>query len=262
MAKKENNINIEDLFDQGLTKDQAKKIFNKAIQTVEDKGYQKNLTKMFTYASETGGDLFPKMSIKDKHSLLTQCDEYLNKWCKKYVNDRQNPALQRPLKNYGERDSALIERVATNTGMPKSTLNDYLIGHFIYMSAENMNGEILEEYLAEVLEPHGWIWCAGSTFRAVDFCYLEENNNILLQVKNKYNTENSSSSAIRNGTEIKKWNRLTSPKKATGLDRPLPNWKTLIELINAPDELAEMLSEEKYLEYIKNNSTKELDTLE
>ena len=35
--------------------------------------------------------------------------------------------------------------------MIKKVLNDYLRGHFLYMSAENMNGSILEEYLAEVL---------------------------------------------------------------------------------------------------------------
>lgn len=80
-------------------------------------------------------------------------------------------------------------------------------------------------------------------------------------LKNKYNTENSSSSAIRAGTEIKKWNRLKKPRVATGLDIPIPNCRALTELINADDILLELLTEENYLEYIRMNSTRYLDSL-
>lgn len=256
------NINIEDLIEKGLTIEEAKTSFNETIKKITSKDYQITLTKMFNYALDTGGSLFTKIKVEKDSSSFVMCNDYLNQWCKKYINDRENPALKRPLKNYGQHDSALIERVAINTGMPPSTLNDYLVGHFIFMSAENMNGSILEEYLAEVLEPTGWIWCAGSTFRAVDFCYLDENNTILLQVKNKYNTENSSSAAIRVGTKIQKWNRLNNPRVATGIHTPIPNWKKLAQLIEAPSSIADLLTEEKYLEYIRKNSTKELETLE
>ena len=81
-------------------------------------------------------------------------------------------------------------------------------------------------------------------------------------MKNKYNTENSSSSAIRSGTEIKKWNRLKRPNKTSGLYTPIPNWEELINLVDAPESLKSLLTEEKYLEYIRNNSTKEIDTLD
>lgn len=260
MAKR--NINIEDLLNDGLTIEQAKNVFNEVILTVENENYKQNLSAMFLFALEDDPSLFTMIKIEETQSLIEECNEYVSKWCKKYCTDRENPALQRPLKNYGERDSALLERVAVNTGVDKTTLENYIVGHFIYMSAENMNGSILEEYLAEVLEEYGWIWCAGSTFRAVDFCLLNPENIILLQIKNKYNTENSSSSAIRLGTEIKKWNRLQKPRAATGKYNPIPNWKTLVELIGAESELAELLSEEKYLEYIRLNSTKGLATLD
>lgn len=255
-------MNIEDLLSEGLTNKVAKDTFYKIIDSVENEKYKGNLTEMFLFALKSGGSLFTKIKIDEELLLQNKCEQYLIQWCKKYCDDRENPALQRPLKNYGERDNALIERVAANTGVDKDVLENYIVGHFIYMSAENMKGVILEEYLSDILEPFGWIWCAGSTFRAVDFCYLDPNDTILLQIKNKYNTENSSSSAIRIGTEIKKWNRLSRPKISTGIDKPMPNWSTLIKLINANEKLSELLTENKYLEYIRKNSTKDLDTLD
>src|SRR6202453_1801536 len=87
-------------------------------------------------------------------------------------------------------------------------------------------------YLAEKLEPSGrsggrspysesyyagWIWCSGTSVKAVDFIHYDEKNNEwnLLQVKNRDNTENSSSSKIRDNTTIKKWFRTYSQRDTT-----------------------------------------------
>lgn len=258
------NTNIQNLLNNGLNKKKATQIFNSIINlssTFCNKKYNSNLTKMFNYALSHDTSLFPNIRVEKDPNLTKRFKEYISNWCNKYYENRNNPALQRPLKNYGEKDPALIERVTANTQQKKSVLHNYLEGHFIYMSAENMNGNILEEYLAQVLEPYGWIWCAGTTFKAIDLCYLKQNHEILLQVKNKYNTENSSSSAIRNGTKIIKWSRLQRPKKKTGLDRPIPNWEQLAKITNANDALSKLLTEKKYLDYIKKNSTTKIDTL-
>jgi hypothetical protein len=81
--------------------------------------------------------------------------------------------------------------------------------HLLSMNAENMVGDILERYLASILEPEGRIWCSGAVVKAVDFIKPEsaEHGWRLLQVKNRDNSENSSSSAIRAGTNIEKWFR-------------------------------------------------------
>lgn len=253
---------FESILDEGLSYEQASTLFNEIIAEVEKEEYREKLSILFYYALENGPSLFTGISIIISDDPLVMAKDYLVKWCKKYVNDRENPALEKPLKTFGEKDSALTTRVAANTEIDDVELLDtYLLGHILYMSAENMNGSILEEYLAEVLEPQGWLWCAGSVYRAVDFCYLSDSP-ILLQVKNKYNTENSSSSAIRIGTEIKKWNRLNKPKKITGLDTPTPNWEALILMTKADENLAKKLTEESYLEYIDLNSTRELLTLD
>ncbi|MFM7980465.1 MAG: SinI family restriction endonuclease, partial [Candidatus Fonsibacter sp.] len=58
------------------------------------------------------------------------------------------------------------------------------------------------------------------------------------QIKNRDNSENSSNSAIRNGTEIKKWFRSFSRTGAT-------NWSKL------PVEMSQYgLSEEGFMEFV------------
>ncbi|MEK4090855.1 MULTISPECIES: SinI family restriction endonuclease [unclassified Viridibacillus] len=249
---------FEYILEKGLTIEQAKSAFEFAENLVVKENHRNNLTDMFNFALNNDTSLFTVLSFEEG-DLENMAREYLTKWSNSYELGRTNLAIKRPLKNYGEKDAALTKRITSNTEEDEETINKYLLGHYLYMSAENMNGIILEEYLAEVLEPHGWIWCAGSTFRAIDFCYLGEEN-ILLQVKNKYNTENSSSSAIRNGTEIKKWQRLNRPRVATGLNNPIPNWEALRVLVQADEDLKLQLTEEKYLQYIIENSTKEIET--
>lgn len=103
------------------------------------------------------------------------------------------------------------------------------------MAAENLLGALLERYIAEYLEPKGWVWCAGNTARSVDFLYHDLS--LALQIKNRSNSENSSSAAIRQGTDIKKWFRINANNERT-------NWE------NFPN--AEGLSEEGFYGYIEN----------
>ena len=114
--------------------------------------------------------------------------------------------------------------------------------HLLSMGAENLVGELLERYLASIMEPRGWIWCSGSMVKAVDFIKPPINRSAnwsLLQVKNRDNSENSSSSAIRNGTSISKWFRTFSRKRAT-------NWDAF------PDEdVRRYVSEEGFNEYVR-----------
>ncbi|QIW16514.1 hypothetical protein A4G20_09280 [Pasteurellaceae bacterium RH1A] len=252
------NKSLDELVVLGL--DTISNLFHQTVVSqVTNTQHQNRLKALFDFALHNEISLFPKIKIEDSDDIKQLCTEYLQRWCKKYTLSRDSSALQRPLKNYGEQDAALLQRVSASTDQSDEILQYYLTGHYLYMSAENMNGAILEEYLAQVLESHGWYWCAGSVFRAVDFCYFNENSIILLQVKNKYNTENSSSSAIRAGTEIKKWNRLKRPK--AGSFKPESNWQELHVLISANAELVAQLTEEKYLDYIQKNSTREIESL-
>jgi hypothetical protein len=78
-------------------------------------------------------------------------------------------------------------------------------GHRLSMSAENILGLLLEEFLSEELAAFGWHCCWGETLRSVDFV---NDDGRLMQVKNRSNSENSSSSRVRIGTAIEKWFRV------------------------------------------------------
>jgi hypothetical protein len=73
------------------------------------------------------------------------------------------------------------------------------------MSAENILGLLLEEFLAQQLADFDWYCAWGETVRSVDFCQAQGG---LLQIKNRSNSENSSSSRVRIGTDIEKWYRV------------------------------------------------------
>lgn len=118
-------------------------------------------------------------------------------------------------------------------------LDQIKVDHALSMGAENMVGDILERYIATVLEPKGWIWCSGSVLKSIDFIKRTKTEWILLQIKNRDNSENSSSSAVRKNTTILKWFRTFAKTGKT-------NWE------NFPDpEVAKHLSEKDFLAFVK-----------
>ena len=100
------------------------------------------------------------------------------------------------------------------------------IEHQHSMCAENCVGALLERYLDSILRQQGWHWCCGDFVKAVDFIRINTDGTWLaLQIKNRDNSENSSSSAIRNGTPIQKWFRSFSKSGET-------NWGNLPALMH------------------------------
>ena len=241
---------------------QLKDLFNSVVQeTTEQTEYIYNLTKLFSFALDHDRKLITNHNITKNETRDYQLREFITNWCNGYISEKSQPASQRPLKNKGEKDPALIKRVNTAKKLESGkTLNDYLLGHQLYMSAENTNGKVLEEFLASILEKVGWIWCAGATIMAIDFIKITNDDYKMLQIKNKYNTENSSSNKIRTGKPIHKWYRLKKPSTKDPY-RPRENWTALLEELNLDsysekqkEFLIDNLTEEKYLQYIANNT--------
>lgn len=122
-----------------------------------------------------------------------------------FVEGRKLMPLKQPQTNI---DPLVFEILHYYFGVPSQQLELGKVLHLQAMVAENSVGLLLERFIASVLEPHGWIWCSGSTVRAVDFICPQPL--LLVQVKNRDNSENSSSSAIREGSQIQKWFRMYS----------------------------------------------------
>lgn len=190
--------------------------------------------------------LFPTNNINSK---VTSLQEYLDKWVKRYRQAYANrPSLRKSGKVGTVPDPIINTIIETRLDelMTSEEAAAIVSGHRLAMSAENIVGAILEEYLAERLKPFGWYCAWGETIRIVDFC---SKNGDLLQVKNRDNTENSASGAIRDGTEIQKWFRGKSKSGKT-------NWESL-KVITGCDRL----SEDDFTEFVRELLRKNPDVL-
>ncbi len=184
-------------------------------------------------------EAFPKLG-KKVIDLSTEgsLNSYLKPYISRYFADKQAELFLKEVSTIADPAVDVILQAFAKLQNTKEVSNH----HRKAMAAENLLGSLLERYLAENLEPHGWVWCAGNTVRAVDFLTLDLTT--VLQVKNRDNSENSSSSAIRQGTTIKKWFRVFS---ATGKT----NWTAF------PANLPQRLSEEGFYEYIEKYAKKQ-----
>lgn len=184
------------------------------------------------------------------HRFKSQNSDHINyiNWEKiqhYFVEGRKLMPLSFPQTNL---DALIYQILNTYYDVSVNQLDQAYTYHLQAMAAENSIGLLLERFIASVLEPIGWIWCSGSAVRAVDF--IEPYTGILLQIKNRDNSENSSSSAIRQGSHIIKWFRLYSKKP--GVD----NWASFPLPENQKD-LTAFLNEGQFL----NFATKQLEQL-
>lgn len=204
-----------------------------------------NLEQIFAVAL-SNRSLFPDMNLVDGSTYRN----YIDKWIEKYLSAEKSSTQNRHAKPKGScSDPAVkaIVKIATGVSEEEATLQES--HHNLFMSAENVQGALLEEYIDSVISKHGWIWCKGNVLRAVDFC-LPHPEVRLLQVKNKSNSENSASSAIRSGTSIEKWHRLGT-KTEGGRKVPVYRWDDLNKIIESTSGQPCRLSEQKYVQYIE-----------
>ncbi len=147
-------------------------------------------------------------------------------------------------------DTMVSEVMQAAYGYSAAECERIKLEHQHAMCAENCVGALLERYLDSVLRAHGWHWCCGDFVRAVDFLRpLPAGGWMLLQIKNRDNSENSSSSAIRQGTPIQKWFRTYSRTGAT-------NWS------NVPAAMQGLgLSEAGFVQFVRQYLAQEQQRL-
>lgn len=203
---------------------------------------------------------FPDINFSDKESPTIK--EYIRRWMSKYKDAISNPPSKRYASPKSSCTDPIISHIVLNaTNDLVDTKERAKIGekvHNLYMSAENVQGNLLEEYISQKIKPYGYLWCAGEILRSIDFCAVD--GSLLLQIKNKSITENSSSNKVRVGTDIKKWYRLGT-KKVNGMPQPNFRWDVLNELINNNSKCSNSLpkcnmSEEDYKSFITTVANK------
>ena len=155
---------------------------------------------------------------------------YIDRWVKSYSDALNNPPSRRTANPKSAcTDPAIAVIVRATQGMTEEQSTTGENNHNLFMSAENIQGNLLEEYIASKARPYGFLWCNGNVLRAIDFC--NSDGSFFLQIKNKSNTENSSSSNIREGTTIEKWYRLGTRTRG-GVKYPDFKWASLNTLIS------------------------------
>lgn len=136
-------------------------------------------------------------------------DEAREDFIKKFMKGYKNRPSVRHSNPTNTKPDPIIDHII-KARIPNFTKKDIELiqfGHRLSMAAENILGLILEEYIHSRSIKNGWSCCWGNSIPAVDFCSKDGK---LLQIKNRSNTENSSSSKIRKGTEIEKWYRVNA----------------------------------------------------
>lgn len=168
-------------------------------------------------------------------------EDFMKKWSRKYINGFKNrPSLRTSNPIGTQHDPILDEIIAARIPHTTEDLESIRYGHRLAMSAENIAGSLLEEYIATELLKYKWHCCWGETMKSIDFC---NENGELLQIKNSDNSENSSSKTVRDGTSIKHWFRRFSRTGAT-------NWPALNELVGIKDK-KDMLTEDSFTEFVR-----------
>lgn len=156
----------------------------------------------------------PALAIAIK-SLETGSSEYYEGLATRFARGRAPKKPQRPSTVADDFVGLVLQHYFE---IPAKELPRIQLTHALSMGAENIIGDLLERYLASRLEPLGWVWCSGATIRSVDFIKPPTKAKglwTLLQVKNRDNSENSSSSAIRSGTAIQHWHRSFSRRSGS-----------------------------------------------
>lgn len=150
----------------------------------------------------------PELAPKRKSKKLTS-SEVIFKWVMKYKAGYEASISKRPSNLPGTMPDPIINLIIKEIlpHLSDPTLNKILYAHRLSMSAENILGLLLEEYLAINLLAYKWHCAWGESIKSVDFC---SEDGQLLQVKNRSNSENSSSSKVRSGTKIFKWFRINA----------------------------------------------------
>lgn len=203
-------------FNSDLAKTIATKIATKKEQNLID-----SFVEICAFLAESPDSL--SWQGKDKPSILTE--EGLNKLAEKYFAGYRKIDL--PVQPTTIPDEMVSLIMKEFYGYSDKDCQRIKIEHQQSMCSENCVGNLLERYLNSVLINHGWYWCCGDFVKAIDFLSKDESGVwIALQIKNRNNSENSSSSAIRNNTKIQKWFRSFSKDTKKGRTS-LTNWNNL-----------------------------------
>lgn len=191
-------VNFDSIISTSISEENFLKIFEDAFSQQDQPLLEAYRTILSACYRNPG--LSPTLKVSTPETLAKA-------WLKKYNDSYENRISRRISKLPGTVADPIVDITinARLTGLTTEHLEQIKYAHRLSMSAENIQGLLLEEFLAEQLIDYGWYCCWGESVRHVDFCNIDGS---LLQVKNRSNSENSSSSRVRINQPIEKWYRV------------------------------------------------------
>ena len=176
---------------------------------------------------------------KSRKNRILSDDQCIELWVRKFLNGYNSRISCRESNMPGTIPDDAVSKIiqAGLPSLPAARAKEVIYAHRLAMSAENILGLLLEGFLFEKLEPVGWAMAWGETIESVDFC---DRNGTLLQIKNRSNSENSSSSKVREGKPIQKWYRVNATTGAF-------EWDNLESIIGVH---VDGLTEDEFKNYI------------
>lgn len=121
MASK--SVSLQKIIDEYSVPDEViLSVFYNVLGYQEISKYNDKLKQLFLFASENK-ELFTNIRVEENQPIEELLSEYIGKWISSYIKDRENDKLLNPLKNYGERDEALISRIRASTGASEDVMD-------------------------------------------------------------------------------------------------------------------------------------------
>lgn len=233
-------------------KKKAEQIAEDFSKNEDEKSLIPSFIEVCLFLSEFPSELSWRTSKKNPVKPSTGNDDGVKILANRYFDSyRRSDFPAEPSTIPDEMVSVIMENAY---GYSKDECQRIKLEHQHAMCAENCVGNLLERYLDSKLRDSQWSWCCGEFVKAVDFIGRNEKGEwVALQIKNRDNSENSSSSAIRDGTRIQKWFRSFSKDTVKG--RPsLTNWDNLPSLLQGYD-----LNEEGFKSFVASYISAEKD---
>lgn len=228
-----------------ISDEKVKEIANKYCTNDDEKSLIDSFAAVISFLAEYPNELSWRTSKAAPNKPNPRTEAGVNALAQRYFEGyRRSDFPADPSTIPDEMVSVIMEKAY---GYTAEECQKIKIEHQYSMCAENCVGNLLERYLDSKLRQSHWNWCCGEFVKAVDFIGKNEDGEwIALQIKNRDNSENSSSSAIRDGTRIQKWFRSFSKDTIKGRDC-FTNWSKLPPLMQGYN-----LNEDDFKSFVSN----------
>ena len=187
--------------------------------------------------------------------------EAVTKWVNRYLNAKDNrKSIHTALPPKTVPDPAIdLPLTIKLESLDKKEINKIIDAHRLSMNLENLIGSLLEEYIFENLKTMGWSLAWGSSLKSTDFVVEKNSKLYFWQIKNRSNSENSSSKRVRSeakkaGVIIELWYRTDAYTGET-------KWDELNDQIKVRYKDVVTLNENSFQDYIKKVSRNNPDII-